>query len=127
MRVPLLRLARRQAGRWHGRVHEEWRVTGPRTILRQPLLHRSHTDIAEFIAKTNYYTTLAAGRLAEEGRGGEAWQLVAHPIGSFVRNYVVRRGFRDGVPGFVFAVLMTLHPFLARAKLWERRQRPGTS
>jgi hypothetical protein len=124
MRVPLLRLARRDAGRWEGRVHEAWRVSGPTGLLREPLVHRSHADIAEFVAKTNVYTTLAAERLRDEGRGAGAWQLVTHPLGSFLRNYVVRQGFRDGLPGFVVAVLMTLHPFLARAKLWERGLRP---
>jgi glycosyltransferase involved in cell wall biosynthesis len=122
--VPLLRLARRDAGRWHGRVHEEWRVAGSTGVLREALIHRSHADIAEFVEKVNYYTTLAADRLAEEGRSGAAWQLVVYPLGSFLRNYVVRRGFLDGVSGFVLAVLMTLHPFLARAKLWRRHVGP---
>lgn len=122
MHVPLLRLARRCAGRWHGRVHEVWRVEGPVPVLRAPLLHHSHPDVAAFVAKANSQSGLGAERLAEEGRGEGAWELVAYPLGSFLRNYVARRGFLDGVPGFVFAVLMTMHPFLARAKLWERRE-----
>ena len=35
----------------------------------------------------------------------------------------VLRGFRDGVPGLIYALLMALHPFLARAKRWERQRR----
>lgn len=121
-RVTLVRLARREAGRWHGRVHERWDVAGRLGLLREALIHEPHPDIAGFLKKANYQTTLTAERLAEEGRGGAPWQLVTHPLASFVRNYVLRQGFRDGVPGLVFAGLMSLHPFLARAKLLELRE-----
>ena len=124
MRAPILRLARRDAGRFQGRVHETWRVSGPTRVLHAPLLHYSHADISAFLRKVDYQSSLAATRLAEEGRGAHAWELVVHPVGNFLRNYVVRQGFRDGVPGLIYALLMALHPFLARAKRWERAQRP---
>ena len=124
MRVPILRLARRGAGRFNGRVHETWRVSGPTRVLREPLLHYSHADISAFLRKVDYQSSLAAVRLAEEGRGAHAWELVVHPLGNFFRNYVVHQGFRDGVPGLIYALLMALHPFLARAKRWERGRRP---
>ena len=124
LRVPILRLARRDAGRWIGRVHETWQVSGPTAVLREPLLHYSHADISDFLRKVDYQTTLGCERLLEEGRGAAPWELLAYPIGSFVRNYVLRQGFRDGLPGFILACLMALHPFLSRAKLWERRSRP---
>jgi glycosyltransferase involved in cell wall biosynthesis len=122
MRAPILRLARREAGRFEGRVHERWRVTGRTRILKAPLLHYSHPDISAFLRKVDYQSSLAATRLTEEGRGRGAWELVVHPLGNFFRNYVVHQGFRDGVPGLIYASLMTLHPFLARAKQWERRR-----
>jgi glycosyltransferase involved in cell wall biosynthesis len=124
MRTPLLRLARRHAGRFHGRVHETWRVRGPTRVLHAPLLHHSHADISAFLRKVDYQSSLAATRLAEEGRGRHAWELVVHPVGNFLRNYVVHQGFRDGMPGLIYALLMALHPFLARAKRWERQRRP---
>jgi glycosyltransferase involved in cell wall biosynthesis len=124
MRAPLLRLARRKAGRFHGRVHETWRVSGPTRVLQAPLQHYSHADISAFLRKVDYQSSLAATRLADEGRGGGAWELIAYPLGNFVRNYVVHQGFRDGVPGLIYAALMALHPFLARAKRWERQRRP---
>ena len=123
MRAPILRLARRDAGRFEGRVHETWRVRGRTQILNTPLLHYSHPDISAFLRKVDYQSSLAATRLAEEGRGAGAWELVVHPLGNFFRNYVVHQGFRDGVPGLIYALLMALHPFLARAKQWEGRRR----
>ena len=124
MRAPILRLARRKAGRFEGRVHETWRVAGPTRVLQAPLRHYSHADISAFLRKVDYQSSLAATRLADEGRGGRAWELVVYPLGNFFRNYVVHQGFRDGMPGLIYAALMSLHPFLARAKRWERRQRP---
>jgi glycosyltransferase involved in cell wall biosynthesis len=124
MRAPILRLARRKAGRFQGRVHETWDVRGATRVLRTPLQHYSHADISAFLRKVDYQSSLAATRLADEGRGARAWELVVYPLGNFARNYLVHQGFRDGVPGLIYASLMALHPFLARAKRWERQQRP---
>lgn len=124
-RHAILRLARRGAGRWQGSVHEQWVVAGAVGTLRNRLVHYSHEDVAAFIAKVNSQSTLGAARLAEEARGEAAWELVAYPLGNFLRNYVVHQGFREGTAGFVFAVLMTLQPFLARAKRWEQRAGGG--
>jgi glycosyltransferase involved in cell wall biosynthesis len=124
MRAPILRLARRKAGRFHGRVHETWRVGGPTRVLQAPLQHYSHADISAFLRKVDYQSSLAAVRLQDEGRGARAWELLVYPLGNFLRNYLVHQGFRDGVAGLIYAALMALHPLLARAKRWERQQRP---
>ena len=42
------------------------------------------------------------------------------PPARFLRSYFQRRGFLDGVPGFVIAVASAFYVFLKYAKLWER-------
>ena len=39
------------------------------------------------------------------------------------RNYVLRRGFRDGVPGLIVSLMNSYYVFLKFAKLWELRHR----
>ena len=50
-------------------------------------------------------------------------QLVLHPPARFLRSYVLRRGFQDGLPGFVIGVASAFYVFLKYAKLWERTRR----
>jgi hypothetical protein len=38
---------------------------------------------------------------------------------AFLRNYVVRRGFRDGTAGFLISILNSYYVFLKILKLWE--------
>ncbi|MDX1650428.1 MAG: glycosyltransferase family 2 protein, partial [Myxococcota bacterium] len=41
------------------------------------------------------------------------------PPARFLRAYVLKQGFRDGVPGFVIAAATAFHVFLKYAKQWE--------
>jgi hypothetical protein len=37
----------------------------------------------------------------------------------FLRAYVLRRGFLEGIPGFLAATVTAFYVFLKYAKLWE--------
>src|SRR5258708_3308004 len=41
----------------------------------------------------------------------------------FVLNFILRQGFMDGLPGLVFAIMMSFHSFLVRSKLWQLNQK----
>ena len=43
-----------------------------------------------------------------------------HPWAAFLRNYVLRRGCVDGVPGFIISVMNAYYVFLKFAKLRAR-------
>jgi hypothetical protein len=40
----------------------------------------------------------------------------------FIKMYVLRRGFLDGLEGFILAVLSSAYVFTKYAKLWELTQ-----
>lgn len=113
-----LRLAKKDLGKWEGRVHEEWKIRGRIGELKNPILHYPHQTVREFLADINKYTSIRAKTLYRTGIQAYLWQVVAYPAGKFILNYFVRLGFLDGLPGFVFAVTMSFHSFLVRGKLW---------
>ena len=43
---------------------------------------------------------------------------------AFMRNYVLRAGFKEGAPGLVVSVLNSYYVFLKFAKLWELQSEP---
>ena len=63
---------------------------------------------------------------AARARRGAAGRCASclRPLRTFLRNYVVLRGVRQGVPGFLWCAAMSAADFLGRAKLW-RLQRAG--
>jgi glycosyltransferase involved in cell wall biosynthesis len=119
-----LRLFRRGRGRFPDRsVHESVVVDGSVGRLRGPLLHRSYHDVADFLARADRYSSLAAQEWVESGRRVGLLELVARPLGRFLSMYLVRGGFLDGRRGLLLAVLYAYYVFIRSAKVWERARR----
>ena len=53
------------------------------------------------------------------GRRARIADLVLRPPARFVRAYLLKSGWRDGVPGLIIAAATAFHVFLKYAKLWE--------
>ncbi len=116
--IKLLRMAKKDAGSWHRKVHEVWKVSGSTLLLDKPLLHYPHSTITAFLKEINFYTDLRAEELYKKRVKASWWSIILHPKAKFVLNYFLRRGYLDGLPGLVFALMMSLHSFLVRGKLW---------
>lgn len=115
-----LRLYDRRAGRWNGRrVHESVDLHGLVGRMHHELQHFPYRDISHHLATIDRYTTLAAEDGHAAGRRVGAFELFFHPRFAFLRNYVLRRGFRDGTAGLTVSILNSYYVFLKQAKLWE--------
>jgi len=118
-----LRLYDRRAAGWTGRyVHESVRVRGSVGRLRGEIQHYPYRDISEHLEMIDRYTTYSARQMHENGRHAGLLQLAGHPPLAFIRNYILRGGIRDGVPGFVISALNAYYVFLKFAKLRELQQ-----
>lgn len=117
-RVRLVRLAKKDAGMWVRPVHEVWQLKGLIGELKNPLVHTPHPTIAEFIEEINKYSTLNARFFYDKKVPVPAWHIIAYPVAKFFVDYVWYLGFLDGTAGAVVALMMSLHSFLTRAKLY---------
>lgn len=118
--IKLLRLARKSAGEWVGMVHEEWRIKGKVGTLINPIIHYPHPTVAEFLKKINFYSTLKAEELYLKKIKTNMLSLIMYPSSKLIINFVLRKGFLDGIPGLIYALLMSFHSFLVRGKLWAK-------
>jgi glycosyltransferase involved in cell wall biosynthesis len=116
--VVLLRLAKKEAGKWEGRVHEKWNIRGKTIVLKNPLDHFPHPTVTEFLKEINFYTDLRAEELFKRKTTVNWFTIIAYPKAKFILNYIFKGGFLDGLPGLVVALMMSLHSFLVRGKLW---------
>lgn len=116
--IKLLRLGKKDAGKWEGSVHEKWIISGKTEVLKHPLMHYPHQTLSEFLTEINTYTTIRAQELYKKGKKSSWWSIIVYTKAKFFVNYIFKQGFRDGVPGFVTAMLMSFHSFLVRGKLW---------
>jgi len=119
-----LRLYDRRSAQWAGRyVHEAVSARGSTGRLRGEIQHYAYRDIADHLETIDRYTTYAARQMQEAGIRAGLLQIAGHPPLAFVRNYLVHRGIRDGVPGFVISAMNAYYVFLKYAKLWELQRR----
>ena len=120
-----VRLFRRGRGRFSERaVHEAIVVDGPVARLHGHLEHRSYRDVADFLARADRYTSLAADEWVAAGRRSRpVVDMVARPLGRFLGMYVARAGFLDGWRGFLLATLYAYYVLMRSAKVWERARR----
>jgi glycosyltransferase involved in cell wall biosynthesis len=116
--IYLLRLARKDAGRWYGKIHERWTVDGKIGKLNNFIFHFPHPTINEFLKEINFYTDVRAKELFTEGIKSNFFSIILYPKTKFFQNYFLKLGVLDGIPGLVLAITMSLHSFLVRGKLW---------
>lgn len=117
-----LRLFDRRVAHWSSDpVHEKVICAEPVGDLAGDLLHESAETVEGYLAKQNRYTSLAA--LAFNGKPVSAVRLVLSPLLRFTKFYVVRGGFRDGVPGLVHITIGCFNSFIKYAKILERQGR----
>ncbi len=116
----VLRLFRRQGAEFTDRmVHEGVVVKGSTGKLKNHLLHYTDPNIEHYFQKFNLYTGLAARELHEKGVPFRLRDLIFRPLFMFIKMYLLRRGFLDGLQGFLLACFSSAYVFAKYAKLWE--------
>ncbi len=113
-----IRLAKRGSGRWERGVHEKWSIDGKVGFFKNPILHYAHPTLKSFIKDVNFTSSLHAEANKKEGKKSSLFKIIFWPKFKFFTNYFLKAGFLDGTHGFVLALLMTFHSFLAWSKLW---------
>jgi hypothetical protein len=115
-----LRLYDRRHAQWEGGQHVHERVQAQRTgWVGETILHWPFPTLAEQIQTNNRYSSLGARELHAKGMRFSVLKLVFKPWSKFLETYVLKRGFLDGLAGFVVAVGAAYSVFLKFAKLWE--------
>jgi len=108
----VLRLGRKNAGKWERAVHEKWKIKGKVGELTNPLIHNTAGSISKYITKLNYYSGIHAKENIKEKKKVNLFKLIFFPKMKFIENILSGRGM-------VFSILQAFHSFLAWVKVWE--------
>ncbi len=118
-----VRLYRRDLGRWVGQyVHESVEVAGPVGQLDGDLLHFTCDTLEQHRANIARYTSLAASEIHEAGRPVRSYRLLVSPLYSFVKSYLLQRGFLDGAAGYTIARMAARYVYLKYSKARQLAQ-----
>jgi len=117
---PVVRLFRRGSARFtDAAVHERVEVQGKIGVLRGHLLHDSYPDMDDVMRKMVRYAADGAVMMHARGKRASLGSAIGHATWTFVRMYVVKRGFLDGRAGFMIAATNAMGTFLRYGKLMD--------
>jgi len=115
-----IRLFRRGSARFTSDIHEGLIVEGRVGQLPGEARHFSYADLTDYFCRFNDYTSRVAANHLRMGRAQPIGLVLwLRPWFEFFYRYVVRLGFLDGYPGYVYALISSLYTFIKYAKFKE--------
>ena len=113
------RIYRKSQGTWEKGLHPKLHINGTMGKLKHPFLHYNYRDISHQIMTVDRYSTIASRELVDSGKGASLVKLLFNAPFRFFRDYILRGGFLDGMPGFIIAITTAYYVFIKYAKTWE--------
>ncbi len=114
-----IRIYDRNRGGWEGGLHAKLKVNGKVKTLQNCYLHYTYRDISDQIQTIDRYSQTAAEDMLREGKRFSLAHILLNPPFRFLKEYIFKRGFLDGIPGLVITVSTMFYVFIKYAKLWE--------
>ena len=116
-RDDVLRLVQRDGPYSEGSVHEKLHCSGSVGKLNNIMLHYTYKGLSNYIKKKESYAWFQAENLFEKNKKTTWFHLIFKPSYRFFSSYILKGGFRDGVPGLTVAAVNAYGVFQRYAKL----------
>lgn len=113
----VLRLVKREGAKFSGSVHEKLECSGSIGKLKNKMLHFTYKGLDSYISKKETYAWFQAQQLFDKGKKVTWFQLFFKPSYRFFRSFILKGGFRDGVPGLTVASVNAYGVFQRYVKL----------
>ena len=94
-----VRLINKNKCHYEGLVHERMIVAGTTGTLSSFMYHYTYTDLRTFLSKKNKYSSLQAAQKLKNGSKTSLLQFIIKPAGRFWGEYILKKGFLDGIAG----------------------------
>ena len=115
-----IRLFNRNYAQWSSDlVHEKVIYNGMIGKLDGEIMHESGESIYLYLEKQNKYTDIQAAEIFTKCKKRVVLNIIISPIFRFIKFYFLRRGFLDGLPGFVHIIIGCFNTFIKYVKLNE--------
>lgn len=118
-----LRLFDKRYGKFESRiinVHEGLHIAGEiRNLPKGHIIHYAYKNIKNYFYKFNKYTTMEAQGYFNNRFSPTGYNLIIKPLHRFVKNYIIKAGFLDGISGFLACIFFSFYIFVVELKLIE--------
>ncbi len=109
---------------WRGELHESPVINGEVGELDGFLLHYTHRNLTEMLAKTiEWSKTEAELRFRANHPKITWWRFLRVMITAFFDWYFRQKGFKAGTVGLIDSIYQAFSMFITYARLWEMQQK----
>ena len=124
-----IRLFNKKSARWAGiNPHDHVEVDGANIVtLKGDLLHYSFNSISEHIRTIDHFTEIGADEIIKRNKKVNILSPWTHGLWTFLKLYILKRGFLDGYAGLVVGVLSGVHAFVKYNKVLFKRWKKNSS
>lgn len=116
-----LRLYDRTKGQWTGvNPHDRFRLNlgGTMSHLTGDILHYSYNTLSDHIKQIDRFSTIGAIALHNKGTRSSIAKIIYKPIARWMRHFVFKAGFLDGLTGYIIACNSAHAVFLKYLRLY---------
>ena len=108
------------------KVHEEIITKKEETgTLAGKLIHYSYRDLGDYFVKLSRYSLLGREKSFSKGRRAHLFNIITAPFGMFLKRYILRLGFLDGIHGLLLSLLGAVSVLMKYIGLWELQKKTG--
>lgn len=115
-----LRIFQRDSGKWGGtNPHDQFILLPDKTMkfIQGDILHYSYYGLEDHLNQIEHFTDVSSRAFFEMGRKAGFIKLYLSPVGKFIKDYLVKRGFLDGKAGFTICRLSARATYIKYRKI----------
>lgn len=118
-----VRLFNKHTAHWGGTNPHDHIITSGENIsqLNGDIYHYSFDSISDHLKTIDKFTEIGADELIRKNKSFNIFSPITHATWTFIKLYLLKRGFMDGFAGFVVSVLSFMHVFVKYSKAIIKR------
>lgn len=111
---------------WRGEIHESPIYDGKTAQLQHDLIHLTHRSTQDNLRKSAEWTIKEAKALEEATVKKVTLALIFRKgIMEFYRRAIKYKGYKDGMPGLIEALVQAINRMIVYIQVWELQQKPS--
>ncbi|MBU0634892.1 MAG: glycosyltransferase family 2 protein [Candidatus Omnitrophica bacterium] len=103
-------------------IHPRAFLDGKEGRLTGEIIHYCYDDFSQLVSKMNIQSTLEAKKWLRDGRTMNFGIALQRMFSRFLKMYIQKRGYKDGIVGFMMAWQWAAYQILSYAKYWQMKK-----
>lgn len=125
-----IRLFKKNAAVWPKTIHAQPQTHGKGLTLPaeedMAIVHYNYASVDEYVTKLLRYTKAEAQELVAVGKPFTVTDALHKSLSEFIGRYFAADGYKDGMHGFVLAILQMFYYVLVYVFYWQAKGYPDT-